>query len=79
MGGSDLDGGGSHIFCNDPAHSEPFACSREVEGGWVCESTHQLENILYAITSKPRLFRWFDGKIQWCDPDIGIYNDLPGM
>lgn len=25
------------IFCNDPDHSEPFACHCKAEGGWLCE------------------------------------------
>lgn len=32
--------------CNDPSHSEPFACHRQAEGGFVCESTIQLERLL---------------------------------
>jgi hypothetical protein len=26
---------------------------------------HNLEQLLYAITSEPRLFRWNGGRIQW--------------
>lgn len=35
--------------CNDPNHSEPFACYRQAEGGFVCESTHRLEALLAAV------------------------------
>jgi hypothetical protein len=47
MGGSEIGGGGGHIFCNDPAHSEPFACSREAEGGWVCDAEFELEKFKF--------------------------------
>lgn len=36
-------------LCNDPNHSEPFACYRQAEGGFVCESTHRLETLLTAV------------------------------
>lgn len=64
-----------HIeLCRDPAHGEPFACYRQAEGGFVCESTHQLERLIYAIPANgvETTFRWNKGKIEmltsegWC-------------
>lgn len=58
---------------------EPFACHRQAEGGFVCESTLQVESFLYSLPADgtPRLYRLYEGRVQWSSSPAVLWNDLP--
>lgn len=45
------------------------------------EARAHLETLVYCISERPRLFRWYNGVIQWADPiddcNPNQWHDLP--
>ena len=66
--------------CDEPEHSEPFACSRKAEGGFVCESTLLLEQegARLGMATTEELLRELEarGSMTEADDAIGKYLEI---
>lgn len=77
VGAQELSSGWGRTDCNHPGHTEPFACHRVAEGGFVCESTLLLEQEgpHLGLATTDQLLIELEARFQ-IDSDTWSYNML---